>query len=58
MDRKIDEGMLGGAVNDYPCGGPAAIFKWVSSFAVKEAFHVRWNADFFSGDNGIGFTYN
>jgi hypothetical protein len=44
-------------LNDYPCGSPASLFKWVNTLAVKDAFHVDWNAFFFSGDNGIGFNY-
>lgn len=44
-------------MNDYPCGAPAALFEWIATIAVKEAFNVRYNAYFFSGDNGVGFTY-
>ena len=50
--------MLGGAENEYPCGGSAAVFTWVDTKEVKEALHVTEDAYFFSGDNGIGFTYN
>ena len=49
---------LGAALNDYPCGGPAALFKWIQHADVKEALHVAKDAYFFSGDNGVGFTYN
>ena len=46
------------AVNDYPCDGPQAMFAWVMTPAVKKALHVAPDANFFSGDNGVGFTYN
>ena len=49
---------LSGAVNDYPCGGNAAFFEWVMKPQVKQALHVEHGAIFFSGDNGVGFTYN
>lgn len=48
---------LMGALNDYPCGGPAALFKWVRHPDVKKALHVAPDANFFSGDNGVGFNY-
>ncbi|CAE7707915.1 CBP1 [Symbiodinium pilosum] len=41
-----------------PCGGIHAMFKWVNTSAVKKALHVAPNALFFTGDNGVGFTYN
>jgi len=41
-----------------PCGGVHAMFKWVSTSAVKKALHVASDARFFTGDNGVGFTYN
>eukprot|EP00403_Amphidinium_massartii_P010278 CAMPEP_0178418538 /NCGR_PEP_ID=MMETSP0689_2-20121128/25139_1 /TAXON_ID=160604 /ORGANISM="Amphidinium massartii, Strain CS-259" /LENGTH=495 /DNA_ID=CAMNT_0020039933 /DNA_START=99 /DNA_END=1587 /DNA_ORIENTATION=- len=42
-----------------PCGGGDVLAKWVNtSEAVKAALHVAPNAYFFSGDNGVGFTYN
>ena len=47
-----------GALNDYPCGGPAAMFKWIQDATVKSALHVPSDGFFFSGDNGFGFTYN
>ena len=46
------------AVNDYPCDGPQAMFVWVQTPEVKAALHVAPDANFFSGDNGVGFTYN
>lgn len=49
---------LGDALNDYPCGGPHALFTWINTSAVKAALHVAPNANFFSGDNGVGFVYN
>lgn len=49
---------LGGASNDYPCGGPSASFAWLMNEKVKKALNVPADAKFFSGDNGIGFTYN
>jgi len=43
---------------DAPCGGGPALFNWIETDAVKKALHVSVNASFFTGDNGIGFTYN
>ena len=48
---------LQGALNDYPCGGDQAFFDWVMTPQVKKALHVAPDATFFSGDNGVGFTY-
>lgn len=48
---------LTGALNDYPCGGPGALWTWIKSPQVKAALHVAPNAAFFSGDNGVGFNY-
>jgi len=45
-------------LNDYPCGGPGALKKWMGHSAVKTALHVPQDAFFFSGDNGAGFVYN
>jgi len=50
--------MLGGALNDYQCGGSMALYEWVHNAAVKKALHVTEDAFFFSGDEGAGFTYN
>lgn len=41
-----------------PCGGIRALREWVNQSVVKEALHVAKDAFFFSGDNGVGFTYN
>lgn len=49
--------MLGGAVNDYPCGGPQAVFLWLDQPEVKRAMHVPDDAKLFSGDNAVGFAY-
>jgi hypothetical protein len=49
---------LQGGLNDYPCGGVAASFKWLNHELVKEALNVPKDAVIFSGDNGDGFTYN
>lgn len=49
---------LQGGLNDYPCGGVAASFKWLNHELVKEAINVDKDAVIFSGDNGDGFTYN
>lgn len=46
------------AVNDYPCGGPQALFQWISTTEVKAALHVEQDSYFFSGDNGVGLVYN
>jgi len=49
---------LQGGLNDYPCGGVAATFKWLDNELVKDAINVPRDAKIFSGDNGDGFTYN
>jgi carboxypeptidase C (cathepsin A) len=50
-------GLLGGALNDYPCGGDAVMQHYLSLPVVKEALHVT-NATFFSVDNADGdFDY-
>lgn len=48
---------LQGALNDYPCGGNQAFFDWIMAPQVKKALHVDPKAAFFTGDNGVGFTY-
>ena len=42
----------------YPCGGDAALTRWITDPAVKSALHVAPNAAYHSADNGVGFTYN
>ena len=51
-------GVVGGALNDYPCGGVGAMLKWLNTTAVKKALHVPPAATFFLTDNGVGFNYN
>ena len=48
---------LGGAVNDYVCGGGDAQTVWVNQSAVRAALHVPADSDFFNGDNGEGMVY-
>jgi carboxypeptidase C (cathepsin A) len=50
-------GMMGGALNDYPCGGGPAMDIWVNQSAVRKALHVPANAHFYSFDNAEGFKY-
>ena len=57
-DFKNKNGRYLPAENDYPCDGAQAMFTWVVRPEVKKALHVEQNANFFSGDNGVGFTYN
>lgn len=33
------------------------MFKWIRTPLVKAALNVRYDSNFFSGDNGDGFTY-
>jgi hypothetical protein len=40
-----------------PCGGTDVLPYWTNATAVKKALHVAENAHFFTGDNGVGFTY-
>jgi len=42
----------------YPCGGDAALTKWITLPSVKAALHVAPNAAYHSADNGVGFVYN
>ena len=49
---------VGGALNDYPCGGVGAMLTWLNQSAVKAALHVPEEATFFLTDNGVGFNYN
>jgi len=41
-----------------PCGGTDVLPHWVSAPGVKKALHVSEKAAFFTGDNGVGFTYH
>jgi len=43
--------LLGGAVNDYPCGGDRAVSAWLQNPAVAKALHVR------SGTRGMNYTW-
>jgi len=40
-----------------PCGGTGVLNYWVNASAVKKALHVAPDAAFFTGDNGVGFSY-
>ena len=42
----------------YPCGGDAALTKWITLPSVKASLHVAPNAAYHSADNGVGFVYN
>mmetsp|Transcript_21512 Transcript_21512/g.54995 ORF Transcript_21512/g.54995 Transcript_21512/m.54995 type:complete len:520 (+) Transcript_21512:54-1613(+) len=55
---KTNGRQVGGALNDYPCGGVGAMLKWLNHSAVKQALHVPATANFFLTDNGVGFNYN
>ena len=50
-------GKLGGALNDYPCGGDPVMTQYLNLTVVKEAFHVAPGVDFFNVDNGEAFDY-
>ena len=47
-----------GAQNDYLCGGPGAMFEYLNNEKVRIGLNVDPQSNFFSGDNGVGFTYN
>ena len=49
---------LGGALNDYACGGPVVQVEYLNLTAVKRALHVPDDAYFFQCDNGAGFNYH
>ncbi|CAK0810256.1 unnamed protein product, partial [Prorocentrum cordatum] len=40
-----------------PCGGTAVLPVWTAHPEVREALHVAPDANYFYGDNGVGFTY-
>eukprot|EP00054_Salpingoeca_dolichothecata_P001865 m.21002 g.21002 ORF g.21002 m.21002 type:complete len:508 (-) comp12598_c0_seq2:103-1626(-) len=42
--------------NGYPCAGDVYML-WLNQSSVRTALHVPVNANFFSGDNGVGFNY-
>jgi len=44
-------------MDGFPCGGTSVLPHWVNNAAVKKALHVAADANFFTGDNGVGFTY-
>jgi len=48
---------MGGALNDYPCGGGPAMDVWVNQTAVRAALHVPSDSHFYSFDNAEGFQY-
>ena len=48
---------LGGAVNDYICGGGDAQTIWTNQSVVRKALHVPTDSNFFNGDNGAGMVY-
>ena len=49
---------VGGALNDYVCGGPVVQIEYLNLTAVKRALHVADDAYFFQCDNGVGFNYD
>mmetsp|Transcript_41795 Transcript_41795/g.111392 ORF Transcript_41795/g.111392 Transcript_41795/m.111392 type:complete len:580 (-) Transcript_41795:623-2362(-) len=53
-----EQEQLGGALNDYVCGGGTAQEVWADQQAVREALNVPVESNFFSGDNGDGMTYD
>eukprot|EP00041_Stephanoeca_diplocostata_P019454 m.419853 g.419853 ORF g.419853 m.419853 type:complete len:463 (-) comp21310_c0_seq1:1157-2545(-) len=48
--------IIGGALNDYACPGDV-LNMWLNRSDVRSALHVPGQANFFSGDNGVGFNY-
>jgi hypothetical protein len=56
-DCTYRNGMMRGALNDYPCGGGVVMEQYLHRKDVKRALHVQ-NAEFFSVDNAEGdFDY-
>lgn len=52
----LGPGVLGGALNDYPCGAGPVLEEYLKlGPVISEAFHVR--SAFFEVDNAIGFDY-
>jgi len=49
--------LLGGAVNDYPCPGPAMMM-WLNRSDVRVALDVDVDSYFFSTDGGSSFNYS
>jgi serine carboxypeptidase-like clade 1 len=52
-----DHRAVGGAVNDYVCGGGVAQTLWTNVSSVRTALHVPVDSLFFNGDNGEGMVY-
>ena len=48
---------VGGALNDYPCGGGPVLDHYMTLTTVKEAFHIPEEAHFFNVDNAADFSY-
>lgn len=46
---------VGGALNDYACPGDV-LNVWLNRSDVRAALSIPQNANFFSGDNGVGFN--
>uniref|UniRef100_A0A7S3PEG2 Carboxypeptidase n=1 Tax=Amphora coffeiformis TaxID=265554 RepID=A0A7S3PEG2_9STRA len=49
------DGLVGGGLNDYPCGTDRALQAWLKDPAVQKALHVR--SEYFAVDNAVGFDY-
>mmetsp|Transcript_10877 Transcript_10877/g.19203 ORF Transcript_10877/g.19203 Transcript_10877/m.19203 type:complete len:510 (+) Transcript_10877:94-1623(+) len=56
-EHSLSSGLLGGALNDYPCGGGLALGKWVLSPEVREALAILPGSQYVSGDNSAGLNY-
>eukprot|EP00928_Gymnodinium_smaydae_P024388 TRINITY_DN19742_c0_g1_i1.p2 TRINITY_DN19742_c0_g1~~TRINITY_DN19742_c0_g1_i1.p2 ORF type:complete len:536 (-),score=111.61 TRINITY_DN19742_c0_g1_i1:66-1673(-) len=62
--RRLQDARAGNAAEDpgwhmdgAPCGGTGVLPRWANTSAVRRALHVAPDARFFTGDNGVGFTY-
>ena len=47
----------GGALNDYVCGGPQVMKRYLNHSEVKQALNLPPDAVFFQCDDGAGFNY-
>jgi len=58
LDQSNRQQWLGGALNDYPCGGIGAMEVFFNHSLVKKALNIPDEAYFFLSDNGVGFNYS
>lgn len=56
--KMVNGGYQTHSMDGSPCGGTGALNAWAKNKDVKEALHAHADANYFSGDNGVGFEYH